>query len=119
MFPLPPLAPARRHRWSVQGVLGGSSLEHAHLVDLPFAWGKSSRLQSSQPQHQASKVIPYTNNNSGLYAAPRAAVHHSVGARLMITSEGFSLTSHLEDGWSLVMLIFIHSHIAFVDFDFP
>lgn len=100
----------------------GSSLEHVHLMDIPFPWGKSLALRPSQPQHHSSKAVLYMNSNYGLYASLRAAVHHSIDACLMITSEGFSLVSHLEDGWSyesLMILIFIHSHIAFVDFDFP
>lgn len=46
----------------------------------------------------------------------------TVDACLMITSEGFSLISHLGDGWShksLMILIFMNSYITFVDFDFP
>lgn len=62
------------------------------------------------------------NNKFGPYATLTAAVHHGVDASIIITSEAFSLVSHLEDGWryeSLMILIFIHSHVAFVDFDFP
>lgn len=128
MSPLPPLASARSCSWRLQGVLGftctarGSSLGHVHLVDLPFPWAKSSGLPPSQPQCHSSKGVLYMNNNFGFYATLRAAVHPSVDGCLMITSEGFSLISHLEDGWiyeSLMILIFIHSHIAFVVFDFP
>ena len=125
---LSPHASARRHSWRLQGVLGftctarGSSLEHVHLVHLPFPWGKSSGLWPHQLQRHSSKAVLYTNNNFGLYVTLKAAVHHSIDACLMITSEEFSLISHREDGWSyenLMILIFIHSHIAFVDFDFP
>jgi len=61
------------------------------------------------------------NNNFGLSANLRVAVHHSVDACLMNTSEGFSFISHLEDGWNckslMILIFFIHTLLLFTFLD--
>lgn len=124
---LPPLASARRHSWRLQGVLGFTCSARRALWATCIWWTFHFPGENLQGYDQVSPNVTLarwycTWTKILAFMLPWELLSITVDACLMITTEGFSLISHLEDGWShksLMILIFMNSHITFVDFDFP